>query len=166
MMGTGIKKALYGAGAAALIVAPLPASTGWGEAPSTAPARRDHRQEERNRQLVVHFCEAVYNKRDFTVAERLLARDFIQHNPKIATGRQAFLDSYAGVAARHPGLHSQIIRSTASGDLVWTHVHVTDSGTYQMAIINIFRVAHGKIVEHWDVVQSVPETAANRNTMF
>lgn len=162
-----VRAALYGAGAgAALFAAALPASIVRHGAPSTGAARRDDRHEQRNRALVLRFCEAVYNRRDFAVAERLLAEDFIQHNPKIPTGRRAFIDSYAGVAARHPGLHSQIVRAAASGDLVWTHVRVTDSGTYQMALVNIFRVAHGRIVEHWDVLQPVPETAANRNTMF
>lgn len=165
-MRTGIRTALYCAGAAMVLVGPVPASIGWSKAPAAKAAHRDRRQEARNRALVLEFCEAVYNKRDFAIAERLLDEDFIQHNPKIPTGRQAFIDSYAGVVAHRPGLHSQILRSAASGDLVWTHVHVTDAGTYQMALINIFRVAHGKIVEHWDVIQAVPDTAANQNTMF
>lgn len=163
-----VKGALYGAGAgAALCAAVLPASIVRAGAPPAGPARRDFGQEQRNRALVLHFCEAVYNRRDFAVAERLLAEDLLQHNPKIPTGRRAFIESYAGVVARHPGLHSQVVRAAASGDLVWTHVRVTDaSGTYRMALVNIFRIAHGRIVEHWDVLQPVPETAANRNTMF
>lgn len=165
-MRIGIRTTLYGAGAAMLLVGQVPASIGWGKVPSAKAARHDRRQEARNRALVLKFCEAVYNKRDFAMAGRLLDPEFIQHNPKIPTGPQAFIDSYTGVMSHHPGLHSQILRSAASGDLVWTHVHVTDAGMYQMALINIFRVAHGKIVEHWDVIQAVPDTAANQNAMF
>lgn len=165
-MPIGVKAALSGIGAATLAIGPLPASTGWGKVPTAQLAQRDHRQEERNLALVLHFCEAVYNQRDFAIAERMLAPDFIQHNPKIPTGRHGFIDSYAGVVVRHPGLHSQIIRSAASGDLVWTHVHVTDAGTYQAALINIFRVAHGRIVEHWDVLQPVPEAVSSQNSIF
>lgn len=164
-MGAFVNAVLYVL-ATPLTIGEPPPSVVWGHASSAAHVPRDHRQEERNRALVLRFCEAIYNKRDFKVAARILAPNFIQHNPKIPTGRQAFIESYAGVVARHPGLHSQIIRSAASGELVWTHVRVTDAGTYQMALVNIFRVAHGKIVEHWDALQAVPETTANKNTMF
>ncbi len=164
-MGAFVNAVLYVL-AAPLTIGEPPPSVVWGQASLAAHVPRDHRQEERNRALVLRFCEAIYNKRDFKVAARILAPNFIQHNPKIPTGRQAFIESYAGVVAHHPGLHSQIIRSAASGELVWTHVRVTDAGTYQMALVNIFRVAHGKIVEHWDALQAVPETTANRNTMF
>lgn len=135
--------------------------------PAALPAQRDHGQEEKNRALVLKFSEAVYNRRDFTVARSILSKDFIQHNPKIPTGRTGFIESYSAVVAHHPGLHSQILRSAAAHDLVWTHVHVTDaSGKYHMALINIFRVLNGRIVEHWDVIQPVPEIPANTNTMF
>ncbi len=136
--------------------------------PCASPASASaHPREDRNLALVLKFSEAVYNRRDFALAKTMLADDFIQHNPKIPTGRRGFIDSYSAVVAHHPGLHSQILRSAADHDLVWTHVHVTDaSGTYHMALINIFRIAAGKIVEHWDVIQPVPDNAANTNTMF
>ncbi len=156
-----------GLGTTTSYATPVAAAAVEGTALPAGPAHRDHRREQRNRALVLRFCEAVYNRRDFAVAARLLAADFIQHNPKIPTGRQGFIDSYAGVVARHPDLHSQVVRSAASGDLVWTHVRVTDaSGTYRMALVNIFRVSRGRIVEHWDVLQSVPETTSNGNSMF
>lgn len=157
---------LRGLGAAAFLAVTLQPSAGYCRA-SSASIRVAPHQERRNRALVLRFCEAVYNERNYRIATELLAKDFIQHNPKIPTGRRAFIESYSGVIAHHPGLHSQIIRSVASGDLVWTHVRVTDaSGAYQMALVNIFRIARGRIVEHWDVLQAVPNVAANSSTMF
>ena len=148
------------------------AVVGQGEALAKAPKpaaapHRDLAQEDKNLALVLTFSEAVFNQGDFSVAEKLLAPDYIQHNPRFATGRDAFIAAFKGVRAAHPGLHSDIVRSGTSGDLVFTHVRVSDgSGKGDMAIVNIFRVSGGKIVEHWDVVQPVPETAANTNTMF
>jgi predicted SnoaL-like aldol condensation-catalyzing enzyme len=133
-----------------------------------APALgRDLAQEERNRRLVVEFYEGVFIRRDLSVAERLLAEDYIQHNPMVPTGRTAFIAVFGRVLAANPQRSSRIVRSAAEGDLVWLHVHsIPAPGARGSAIVDIFRVADGLIAEHWDVVQPVPENAANSNTMF
>jgi len=72
----------------------------------------------------------------------------------------AFLDE-------NPEWHGRIVRSGTDGDLVFLHVHQTNGPEDRgQAIVEIFRVDDGKIVEHWDVIQPVPESAANDNTMF
>ena len=124
-------------------------------------------QAEQNRALVLYFSEQVFNKHDMAVAERFLSDGYIQHNPNLPTGKAAFIKFFTEMATARPNLHSEIIRSAVDGNLVYTHVRTSDGtpgGT--VAIVNIFRVENDKIVEHWDVVQAVPPTAANTNTMF
>ena len=92
---------------------------------------------------------------------------YTQHNPMAADGKQAFIDFVNVFAKANPGLHIEVKRVVAEGDLVAVHVHLTlgpgDRGT---AAIDFFRLENGKVVEHWDSVQPVPEKAANSNGMF
>jgi predicted SnoaL-like aldol condensation-catalyzing enzyme len=149
---------------AAPLAAPLAVTAALAQSP--APPR-DPAQEERNRQLVLEFYEGVFVRRDMAVAERLLAEDYIQHNPMVPTGRAAFIAVFTRILAAQPQRTSRVVRSAAEGDLVWLHVHsIPAPGARGSAIVDIFRVADGRIVEHWDVIQPVPETAANPNTMF
>jgi predicted SnoaL-like aldol condensation-catalyzing enzyme len=119
-----------------------------------------------NKKLVVDFYRVVFiEKRVVEGFERFVAPEYIQHNPLLATGREAAVKFLAPRASRES--ITDIKRVIAEGDLVALHVHsrtnLTDRGR---AVIDIFRVADGKIVEHWDVIQPVPPTAANTNTMF
>ena len=119
-----------------------------------------------NKKLVVDFYRVVFiEKRVVEGFERFVAPEYIQHNPLLATGREAAVKFLAPRASRES--ITDIKRVIAEGDLVVLHVHsrtnLTDRGR---AVIDIFRVADGKIVEHWDVIQPVPPTSANTNTMF
>lgn len=144
-----------------------PAASAAAEPAAAAASHRDLAQEARNLALVLEFSEAVFNRHDLSVAERLLAEDYIQHNPRMASGRAAFVAYFTGMMASRPTVRSQTVRTATSGDLVFVHAHSSDgSGKGDLAIVNIYRVANGKIAEHWDVVQPVPENAANTNTMF
>lgn len=91
----------------------------------------------------------------------MLAEDYIQHNPDVPDGKMPFVKYFADYFQDNPDYQSKIVRSATDGDLAWLHVHSTngeeDSGE---AVVDIFRV------EHWDVIQSVPEASANDNTMF
>lgn len=128
---------------------------------------RDLAREEANRRLVIDFYEAVFTRHDLSAAERLLSEGYIQHNPRVPDGRAAFVNAFRAIFAANPQASSRIIRSAADGDLVYLHVHSRSTHEDRgRAIVDIFRVEGGRIVEHWDVIQPVPETAANSNTMF
>jgi predicted SnoaL-like aldol condensation-catalyzing enzyme len=93
--------------------------------------------------------------------------EYIQHDPQSPDGAEAFIQFVNGFAGQFPQLRIDIKRVIAEGDLVVAHLLITMAPENRgMAGVDIFRLQNGKIVEHWDVLQPVPEQAANDNTMF
>jgi predicted SnoaL-like aldol condensation-catalyzing enzyme len=130
-------------------------------------AQRDVEREERNKEIVMKFYDEIFNKHNMAAAELYMVEDYKQHNPNAPDGRKTFVEFIGGALARFPDWTASVKRVAADGDLVFLHTHMKrskdDRGT---AVVDILRVRDGKIVEHWDVVQPVPEKAANQNTMF
>jgi predicted SnoaL-like aldol condensation-catalyzing enzyme len=121
-----------------------------------------------NTETVRAYYELAFNEGEPEEAvRRYLGDRYIQHNPQAADGAEAFIGFVRWYRGEYPQLHVEIKRTIAEGDLVVTHGLITtgpdDRGT---AAADIFRLEDGKIVEHWDVLQPVPEAAANDNTMF
>lgn len=124
----------------------------------------------RNKQNAIAFYELMFN--DCQPAEaiaRYAGDSYTQHNPHVADGKQAFIAYFERMAKDYPGKRVFFKRTVAEGDLVLLHCHQewpTDANK-KWAGIDIFRFdEHGKIVEHWDVLQVVPEQSAHNNTMF
>ena len=91
-----------------------------------------------------------------------------QHNPLIGDGMEGLRKFVAWMRANRPGAHGEIKRVFADGDYVILHSHwhgLSDSPRGE-AVVDIYRCENGKVVEHWDVIQPIPESAANNNTMF
>ena len=130
-------------------------------------SRAADRTLEANKQLVVAFYNAAINEKDYAKAVTFLGPEYRQHNPTAgdgAAGLKAFVEF---LRAKFPTQHGDIRQVIAEKDLVVLHVHSTrDDGTPGRAIVDIFRVAHGKVVEHWDVIQDIPQKSANDNGMF
>ena len=123
-----------------------------------------------NEELVVQFYDKVFNQRlDVKkIAMQYLTPDYIQHNPYVPTGRQGFIDAIGGYLPLIPDTRWDIKQVITDGDLVVLHIHVhslSDNGP-GAALVDIFRVSHGKIVEHWDVSQQIPNQMAHNNGMF
>ncbi len=120
-----------------------------------------------NKQTVLEFYEAGLNRKDFDAAAKFLGSRYVQHNPTAPDGIEGFKAFLSFLREKFPGSRSEIKRSFAEGDYVILHVHsVREPGTRGRAIVDIFKLEDGKIVEHWDVVQEIPEKAANGNGMF
>ena len=99
--------------------------------------------------------------------EQYVGDVYIQHNPGVADGKEAFIEHFRGMEKAYPGKRAHFVRVIAKGHYVVVHVHTTWLGEREGAGIDIFRLDdHGKIVEHWDVLQVVPEQSANENTRF
>lgn len=92
---------------------------------------------------------------------------YIQHNPLANDGIDGFKQYLDYLKSTYPQSHSEIKRVMAEGDYVILHVHsIKEPGTRGQAIVDIFRLENNKIVEHWDVIQNIPDQAANSNGMF
>lgn len=130
-------------------------------------AAADTAQEAANKKAVIAFYDAALNKLDFNAASAYLGPVYKQHNPTAAEGPEGLRAFIAFLKDKFPQTHSEIVRSFADGDYVILHVHaVRTPGTLGNAIVDIFRLEKGKVVEHWDAVQPIPEKAANTNGMF
>ena len=122
---------------------------------------------EANKKIVVDFYEKGLNQKDYDAAARHFGPRYVQHNPGAANGPEGFKRLVGFLKEKFPNSHSEIKRVIAEGDLVVLHVHSKRSPEDRgRAIVDIFKVEDGKIVEHWDVIQDVPEKSANENTMF
>ena len=136
-------------------------------APALPARAADTAQEEANKKVVVDFYEKAINQKDFEAASQHFGNRYVQHNPGAPDGPEGLKAFLGFLKEKFPQSRSEIKRVFADGDYVILHVHaVREPGARGSAIVDIFKLEGGKIVEHWDVVQPIPDKAANNNGMF
>jgi len=123
---------------------------------------------DRNKYNAQAFYDLMFNQCKPREAIELYAGDeYIQHNPHVADGKEAFVEYFEKMAVEYPGKKTHFIRSIAEDDLVVLHCHQEWPGSDDYAGIDIFRFdENGKVVEHWDVLQVIPEKSKNENGLF
>ena len=123
---------------------------------------------QRNKNNAKAFYDLMFNQcQPREAIEEYVGDVYIQHNPEVADGKDAFINYFEQMASKFPGKKVEFKRAVAEDNLVVLHCHQTWPNDHDYAGIDIFRFdENGKIVEHWDVLQIVPDKSANNNSMF
>ena len=125
------------------------------------------KQEQANLRLVERIYEEVLGPIDSAAVDALFDPGYIQHNPSAATGSQGLKEMLDRAKVKYPHAEHRVKRMLVDGDLVAAHVHVIfHPGDAGFAVVDLFRIAHGKIAEHWDVMQPITAESKNNNGRF
>jgi predicted SnoaL-like aldol condensation-catalyzing enzyme len=125
--------------------------------------------EERNKQIAIAFYNAALNEKNWEKTKGFIGNRYVQHNLGAIDGPEGLKAHIEFLKKDFPNNHGEIKHALADGDLVALHIHNRRSPEIRgNAVVDIFRIENGKVVEHWDVVQAIPEPekAKNQNTMF
>lgn len=122
---------------------------------------------EKNKKNAIAFYKTAYEGNPKLAIELYVGNQYVQHNPDVANGTQGFIDYFNKMQSEYPNKSIEFVRCIAEGDLVALHTHQTWPENNQYVTMDFLRFdKNGKICEHWDAIQQIPEKSANPNTMY
>lgn len=122
---------------------------------------------QQNKENAIAFYKMAYEGAPKKAVELYVGDQYIQHNPDVADGLSGFISYFERMQSEYPEKSIEFVRCIAEGDLVALHTHQTWPGNDQYVTMDFFRFDEsGKICEHWDAIQQIPEKSANPNTMY
>lgn len=122
---------------------------------------------EQNKKNAIAYYQMAYDGQPSQAVEQYVGDDYIQHNPLVGNGKEAFIAYFERMAKEYPEKSIEFVRAVAEGDLVALHTHQIWPGDVGYVTMDFFRFDNnGKIVEHWDAVQEIPDKSENGNTMY
>mgnify|MGYP001024819824 CR=1 FL=1 len=128
---------------------------------------KSHMNLDQNKKNAIAFYETAYYGDPKSAIEKYVGKEYIQHNPDVANGTQGFIDYFERMQNEYPNKSIEFVRCIAEGNLVALHTHQIWPGNDEYVTMDFFRFdGNGKICEHWDSIQQIPETSANPNTMY
>jgi predicted SnoaL-like aldol condensation-catalyzing enzyme len=120
-----------------------------------------------NKENAIAFYRTAFLGNPTKAVEVYVGEEYIQHNPLVGNGKQAFIDYFEKMAVAYPDKQIFFVRAIAEDDLVSLHTHQVWPNNEQYVTMDFFRFdAHGKIVEHWDAIQRIPKETKNGNSMY
>ena len=120
-----------------------------------------------NKKNAISFYSMAYNGNPREAVELFVGSEYIQHNPLVGDGKEPFIEYFERMATKYPHKSIEFIRAVAEGNLVALHTHQIWPGNEEYVTMDFFRFDDlGKIVEHWDSMQQIPDGSANNNTMY
>lgn len=122
---------------------------------------------EENKNNAIAFYKTSYEGNPKNAIEQYVGKEYIQHNPDVADGTQGFIDYFERMQEEYPDKSIEFVRCIAEGNIVALHTHQTWPDNYKYVTMDFFRFdENGKIVEHWDSMQQIPEGSAHNNKMY
>ena len=122
---------------------------------------------EMNKRNAIAFYKIAYAGEPRKAVEQYVGNEYIQHNPAVKDGKEGFIEYFEQMAKEYPDKDIEFVRSIAEGNLVALHTHQTWPGNDEYITMDFFRFDdNGKIVEHWDSIQQIPDESENDNSMY
>lgn len=122
---------------------------------------------EQHKKNAIEFYRMAYNGNARKAVELFVGSEYIQHNPLVGDGKEPFISYFERMAEEYPNKSIDFVRAIAEDNLVALHTHQMWPGNEEYVTMDFFRFDdNGKIVEHWDAMQEIPESSANGNTMY
>lgn len=122
---------------------------------------------EQKKKNAIAFYQMAYEGNPSKAVDLYVGGDYIQHNPLVGNGSGPFIEYFERMGKEYPDKSIEFVRAVAEGDLVALHTHQTWPENDEYVTMDFFRFdSNGKIVEHWDAMQQIPEHSANGNTMY